>query len=440
MKKSKIQKKQKKFELLHKFINFLELEESGIDIIDGDRGNNYPHSNDFLSEGYCLFLNTKNIPGFNFDFTNKLFISEEKDRELRKGKLKRGDIVLTTRGTVGNIAYYNDKIPYENVRINSGMVILRNSNDKINTDYLYYVLRSNIIKEQFKTMSSGTAQPQLPIKDLKKILLPVPNKEVQKYIFKILSSLDDKIELNNKMNRTLEKIAQAIFKHWFVDFEFPDENGKPYKSSGGKMVDSEMGQIPKGWKVETIGNVLKTVLGGTPDKTNNKFWINGTIPWINSGKINEFRIIQPSEYITQEAFDNSATKMMPKGTTVIAITGATLGQISRLEMDMCANQSVIGIIENENIPSSYIYLFIKNEIKNIIKHQTGGAQQHINKKNVDDHYFLIPELKVLKIFNIIVGNIMQAISNNCFQNQTLSQLRDSLLPRLMAGKIKVCIK
>src|SRR5699024_8577850 len=115
--------------------------------------------------------------------------------------------------------------------------------------YLYQLLKSPLMKNQYKSMSTGTAQPQLPIKDIKKLELIVPPLEEQEKIANILSSLDDKIELNNDMNKTLEEMAQSIFKRWFVDFEFPNEDGEPYKSSGGEMVDSELGMIPKGWEV-----------------------------------------------------------------------------------------------------------------------------------------------------------------------------------------------
>jgi len=129
--------------------------------------------------------------------------------------------------------------------------------------------------------------------------------------------------------------------------------------------------------------------------------------------------------------------LLPKRTIVLAITGATLGQISRLEIDSCANQSVIGILESEKISSEYMYFWIKNKIKGIISFQTGGAQQHINKTNVDNYPLLIPDEKTLSNFNSLVKPIFKQISINCFQNQTLAQIRDTLLPKLMSGEVRV---
>jgi restriction endonuclease S subunit len=152
-------------------------------IIDGDRGTNYPKKADFLSEGFCLFLNTKNVrpDGFNFDST--MFITEEKDKALRKGKLKRRDVLLTTRGTIGNIALYDDSVDFDEIRINSGMLIFRPNENLIVSEYLFEILRSGIVKSKIERYVSGAAQPQLPIKTLVNFTIPVPtNLDDQKNI------------------------------------------------------------------------------------------------------------------------------------------------------------------------------------------------------------------------------------------------------------------
>ena len=145
-----------------------------IQIIDGDRGVNYPKKVDFADEGFCLFLNTKNVrpDGFNFDTT--MFITVEKDKALRKGKLKRRDVILTTRGTIGNIAVYDDSVDYDEIRINSGMLIFRPNEKVILSEYLFEILRSGIMKSQTERFVSGAAQPQLPIKTLVNFTIPVP--------------------------------------------------------------------------------------------------------------------------------------------------------------------------------------------------------------------------------------------------------------------------
>jgi restriction endonuclease S subunit len=143
-------------------------------MIDGDRGANYPKDTDFLDDGPCLFLNTKNVRPDGFEFDSTMFISAEKDAQLRKGKLQRNDVVMTTRGTIGNIGLYSEEVPFESVRINSGMLIFRPNPKEIVPAYLFEILRSGIVKEQIRKYTTGAAQPQLPIKTLVNFSIPVP--------------------------------------------------------------------------------------------------------------------------------------------------------------------------------------------------------------------------------------------------------------------------
>ena len=317
-------------------------------------------------------------------------------------------------------------------------IVISSKDGKTIPDYVYYLTISDLVREPAIISMTGTSGRQRVDTDIfASIIAPIPHIGEQKAIAKILSDLDAKIELNQKLNKTLEAIAQAIFKHWFIDFEYPNEEGKPYKSSGGEMVDSELGEIPKDWRVSNLGNELVTVLGGTPSKNIKDYWSNGNIPWINSGKVNEFRIMSPSAYITYKALENSSTKIMPRGTTVLAITGATLGKISRIETEMCANQSVVGIIGNELLPSEFVYFWIKNNIGLLISNQTGGAQQHINKENVNELHILVPNKEIMVNYVKIVKPMFDRIAISSYEEDCLSKVRDSLLPKLMSGKIRV---
>jgi type I restriction enzyme S subunit len=149
-------------------------DESLFEIIDGDRGVNYPKKSDFFGNGHCLFLNTKNVRPDGFSFDSTMFITVEKDNKLRKGKLQRNDVVMTTRGTIGNIGLYSEDIPFDNIRINSGMLIFRPNKRVILPSFLFELLRSTIVKDQIKKYTTGAAQPQLPIKTLINFVIPVP--------------------------------------------------------------------------------------------------------------------------------------------------------------------------------------------------------------------------------------------------------------------------
>ena len=299
-------------------------------------------------------------------------------------------------------------------------------NDEVaDYEFVYYTLKNDYTT--LASLANGGAQQNLNAQIIKDYVLQMPSLADQRRIASILSSLDRKIELNNKINADLEEMAQAIFKNWFVDFE-------PFKD--GEFVDSELGMIPEGWKVGTLGEFCKCLLGGTPSRSKEEYW-NGEINWINSGEINKFRILEASEKITELGLAKSATKLLPKKTTVLAITGATLGQVSLLEIDSCANQSVIGVLENAEVPYEYIYPFIKDRIEMLIQHQTGGAQQHINKDNVESLIFLLPTKNVLEDYISLVKPMYKRIESQSFENLRLSLLRDTLLPRLMSGELEV---
>ena len=287
-------------------------------------------------------------------------------------------------------------------------------NELCDTRYLCYLL-NNMDLSGYVT---GSAQPKLSQANLNAITLVLPSIAIQKKIVECIYIFDKKIGVNNAINDNLQQQAQAVFKAWFVDFE-------PFG-----------GALPNDWKHAKLGTSCNCVLGGTPSRNKIEYW-NGTIPWINSGEVNKFRIIKPSETITNLGLEKSATKLLPAKTTVLAITGATLGQVSLLEIDACANQSVVGIIPNDNLPYEYIYPLIKQNIAELVSHQTGGAQQHINKQNVENLDIVIPPYTYLAKYQNTVCSIYEMIANNCFENERLSSLRDNLLPKLMSGEIDV---
>lgn len=149
---------------------------SGVEIavIDGDRGKEYPKSDDLLEDGYCVFLSAKNVTKEGFKFNDVQFISEEKHQKLRKGEVRRGNLVLTTRGTVGQFAYFDESVPYDVMRINSGMVILDTAQSELSSEFLYALCRSRLIGKQIEAAAFGSAQPALTVKIIKKLRVPVP--------------------------------------------------------------------------------------------------------------------------------------------------------------------------------------------------------------------------------------------------------------------------
>jgi type I restriction enzyme S subunit len=411
-----------------------KFEKVKVQIIDGDRGVNYPKQDEFKKEGFCLFLNTKNVPEYKLNFDDCGFISKERDNLLGKGKLNRGDIVLTTRGTVGNVALYNHDIKCENIRINSGMVIIRNDKKEFDTNFLYLLLRSQIIRNQFLSIYTGSAQPQLPIRDLKKINLVIPPLAEQSAIAKILSGMDSKIELNQQMNKTLEAIGQAIFKHWFVDFEFPNEKGKPYKSSGGEIVDSELGEIPKGWKVGKLGDII-TELNQRIDEDSCT-----VLSAVKSGEL-----IRSEEVFNKRVYSKELRKYKKLEKYNFAYNPAriNIGSVGMLERDIVGAVSPVYVVFR---PKKGYHRYIQNLLKiikikkRIIQFCSGTVRQNLEFNSFSIIEIIIPPENIVKEFNHIHEKLLDIITFKTKEIQTISQLRDSLLPKLMSGKIRVPVE
>jgi len=195
-------------------------DENLLEMIDGDRGANYPKTTDFLDDGPCLFLNTKNVRPDGFEFESTMFISEEKDRQLRKGKLKRGDVVMTTRGTIGNIGLYSDDVPFDNIRINSGMLIFRTNQRELLPPYLFEILRSGIVKDQIRKFTTGAAQPQLPIKTLVNFSIPVPvTLAAQAVLIKTIHAIEPETQRLESLYRqklaALEELKKSLLHRAF---------------------------------------------------------------------------------------------------------------------------------------------------------------------------------------------------------------------------------
>lgn len=383
------------------------------------------------------------IKDFNID--SRWFAKTEKSISQRgldscsSVLLEPGDLIISARGTVGVVGQCKMKTSF-----NQSNYGLRAKNGISNNDYLYYALcyanralLSDTHGGMFDTITRDT---------LNRLMIPVPSLKVQEQIAEILGSIDAKIAINKALSQNLEDIAQTIFMYWFIDFEPVKAKMTGQKPMGmddetaalfpDVMVESELGSIPKGWEVRRISSLCETLLGGTPSRAKEEFW-GGDIPWINSGKVNDFRVTSATEYITELGLEKSTTKLLPHGTTVLAITGATLGQFSRLEIDSCANQSVVGIVASPEASNEFIYLCVKNGIQRLISAQTGGAQQHINKEDVNEFLLVYPGRELMKSFTMAVESIFAEIGVLIKHSIALSEMRNSLLPRLVSGELQI---
>ncbi|WBX70372.1 restriction endonuclease subunit S [Tenacibaculum retecalamus] len=384
-----------------------------------------------------IFLNTSDVLKGEILISNYTSVSELKGQA--KKTIKNGDILYSEiRPKNKRYAYVKNVRNTEDYVVSTKLMVLRNFSENLDTDYLYHFLtfEGTINYLQKRAENRIGSFPQITFDIVKSIKIWLPELKVQKQIAKVLSNSDTKIEINNKINEELEALAKTIYDYWFVQFDFPDANNKPYKTSGGKMVYNEAlkREIPECWETNTVGNVLDVVLGGTPSTKQSEYW-SGTIPWLNSGEIANFPILDSEEKVTQEGIDNSATVLMPKGSCVLSITRHLRASI--LAIDSCANQSVVGLLESNKLKSSYIYPYLINELPRLMSLRTGAQQPHINKGTVEESIILIPDKDILDIYYSKTASLHNQIIINSKENQRLADLRDWLLPMLMNGQVTV---
>ena len=395
------------------------------EIIDGDRGKNYPKQDEFYPQGYCLFLNTGNVTKEGLTFKENQFITKEKDEALRKGKLKRGDIVYTTRGTVGNAGYYNSNVPYENVRINSGMVILRANGEIVDARFLYQILKSEYYRPYFKQYCTGSAQPQLPIKNFSQIYLNVPDIKTQHRIADILSAYDDLIENNQRQIKLLEEAARRLYKEWFVDLNFPGHENT-------KIVDG----VPEGWSVYPFSSKVDIMSGGTP-KTSIPDYYNGKIPFYTpKDSDGAFFAYKTQMNITEGGLKNCNSRLYPPKTVIITARG-TVGKTTILAVPMAMNQSCYALKMKENDAPYYLFFTLNNEIKALQTMANGGVFNTIIGKTFDSINIQIPKDPLIYGFEETVRPFMEQIKNKLQANSKLIEARNRLLPKMMSGEVEV---
>ncbi|GMV33279.1 MAG: hypothetical protein KPEEDBHJ_03660 [Anaerolineales bacterium] len=390
----------------------VELHSTSIQIIDGDRGVNYPKKTEFSEQGYCLFLDSSNLTKNGFDFSSKTFISKAVDERMGKGRLQRGDLVMNTRGTIGNIGLYSDNIPFESVRINSGMVIIRGGKD-YDTRFLYLFLRSNLFFLQTKNLMSGSVQKQLPVSVIKYVKLPKVNLPTQQKIAAVLSALDAKIELNQRINAELESMAKTLYDYWFVQFA-------PHKSAGGKMVWNEelKRNVPAGWEVKTLGTVCDIYQPKTISEkemmSDGKYLVFGANGIV--GRYDKFNHVESE--------------------IVITCRGASCGNILRTRPNswITGNAMVIHST-SESISSEFVFQALGwLDIRKVI---TGSAQPQITRTNLVPLKLLVPPTEILQKFNEFCKPNVEKRLSILRENDQLTELRDWLLPMLMNGQVKV---
>ena len=323
-----------------------------------------------------------------------------------------GKVVKTDRELVTN-QQINTIVPHSNV----------------DSDFVYYLM-CIVGKELNYISKTSTAVPIINKSTFSDWDIVIPEeKEDQRRIASILSSLDRKIELNNKINADLEEMAQAIFKNWFVDFE-------PFKD--GKFVDSELGMIPEGWKVGRLDEIADVVGGSTPSKAKPEYYTQKGIAWLTPKDLSNHPAVYTSRGeidITEEGYNSTSTKLMPKG-TVLFTSRAPIGYISIAQNDICTNQGFKSLVPKK-AGTCFLYCFLKYVTPEIENKSTGSTFKEASGSLMKSLQVIIPEQNVFEEFEAIVSPLFARIESLEKENSRLSLLRDTLLPRLMSGELEV---
>ena len=374
-------------------------------------------------------IRSQNVLDFAFSKDGLASINDEQANKLKNVEIIQGDVLLNITGdSVARCCIVPSEILP--ARVNQHVAIIRPRKEELDNHYLLYYLQ-HYKRQLLQIASAGATRNAITKAMIENLILPCPKSlDDQRRIASILSSLDRKIELNNKINADLEEMAQAIFKNWFVDFE-------PFKD--GKFVDSELGMIPEGWKVGRADDFYQINIGKTPPRkehiwfsTNpaDKIWVSIA----NMGNSGIF-ISDSSEYLTKEAVDRHNIIMVPRNTILLSFK-LTVGRVAIADKELTTNEAIARFILSDDKYMEYLYLYLKKYDYNSLG-STSSIATAVNSKTIKGMQMLQPSDNVIDAFHIQVNPIFEKIRSLTKENSRLSLLRDTLLPRLMSGELEV---
>ena len=373
----------------------------------------------FIVNGEYIFVNAKNLyNGYILDNDPTKKTSHEEYLKYKK-PLGKHSILYSIDGTIGNIAKYRG----EKCVLGKGACYINCNPEIVESSYLYYQLQSPHFKSYIHLMSTGSTIKHISLKTMRDYVFELPSLEDQRRIASILSSLDRKIELNNKINADLEEMAQAIFKNWFVDFE-------PFKD--GKFVDSELGMIPEGWKVGTLGDITKNKSAKVKERNDVK-----VLSPVTTGEL-----VLSEEYFTKQVFSSSIAKykIVNKGDFAYNPARVNIGSLGRNEFDFDGCVSPVYVVFSVlDGYENYFDLFRKTDFfkDSVASLAIGGVRQSLSYDDLSSIEVIIPSENAVEEFNNLYNQMKKTIKANKLENSRLSTLRDTLLPRLMSGELEV---
>ncbi|MFQ2407049.1 restriction endonuclease subunit S [Aeromonas caviae] len=405
------------------------IDDAKIKVIDGDRGKEYPKSTDFLEAGYCLFLSAKNVTKSGFLFDELQFINKDKDQKLRKGRVERGNIVLTTRGSVGQFAYFDDSVPYDVMRINSGMVVIDSSQSELSARFLYALCRSSIVAKQIDAASFGSAQPQLTVGIIKGIKLPVPPLPEQKKIAKILSTWDKAISTTEQLLANSQQQKKALMQQLLT--------GKK------RLLDNNGVRFSGDWKQIELSKIFERVTTKNNGKSSNVVTISGQQGLIRqedffkksvaSDILDSYFLLMKGQFAYNKSYSN----------------GYPMGAIKRLNLYADGVVTTLYICfeisestkANGDFWEHYFESGLLNKGLSQIAHEGGRAHGLLNVKPTDFFSLKVPlpSLDEQQKIAAVLFTADQEISALQHKLDALKQEKKALMQQLLTGKRRVLL-
>lgn len=386
---------------------------------------------------YINYLDTSSITEGIIENIQKIDLSQEKAPSRAKRKVEKDDIIIST--VRPNLKHYGIiKAPYDNMIVSTGFTVLTPIKEKVNPDYLYNFFRLEEVTNFLSAIAetSTTTYPSITSKVIEDLEISLPALEKQNKIASILSSLDEKIELNRKINQNLEEIAQTLFKRWFIDFEFLNEEGNPYKSSGGKMIESELGEIPEGWRVGKLGEILELRKENTSKEEVLENLIYLPIDCLpkKSLAVTEIKSYKEAESSLQLFYENDIVF----GAVRAYFHKIIVSPFNGITRKTCF---VLKIREIEKFCFGIMTIYQDKTVKYANAHSKGSTMPYAVWENgLEDMLIVIPESNLLTLFNKKVISNFEIIKKNSLQNFKIISIRDYLLPKLMKGELLILEK
>ncbi len=405
----------------------------------------------YLQDGPYSLIRSQNVYNDGFHGDGLAFIGDHHADELSNVEVFEGDVLLNITGD--SVARVCQVLPSVlPARVNQHVAIIRPDSVNLDAGYLrYYLVSLEMQTLLLSWAGSGGTRNALTKGMIESLEIPLPPLPTQRAIARILGALDDKIELNRRMNETLEEMARALFKSWFVDFEpvrakmegrwrrgesLPGLPAEHYDLFPDRLVDSELGEVPEGWAVGTLDDTIQLLSGGTPKTSVPEYW-NGDIPWYtakDAPSLSDVYVLSTERNITSSGVENSSTKVLPADTTIVTARG-TVGRLALLGVPMAMNQTCYGIRGSRGYPDIFTYFRMRSVIEELQARTHGTIFDTITRETFKFIDCVMPSVQVTTEFEHAIKPVMNQLLGNLKQSHSLAEQRDVLLPKLMSGEV-----